>query len=300
VREATYAANTMRALDRLGHVDVLHDHAGTAALVSLAFAGRAPVLHTVHGPLSEPERLLYGSLGGAVGMVAISDSQRRSAGEVRWVDRVYNAVDLEHLQVADPSEKQPYLLCLARICHDKGQHIALEVARRAGMRLVLAGKVEPTVAGRSYFERRIAPAIDGNRVIHINNVAGLEKARLLSHATALLAPIQWSEPFGLAMVEAMASGTPAIATSSGAAPELIRHGRTGFLADDLDGMVAAVQEAGAIDPEECAWEARRRFSPEAMADGYLGVYEAVSGRTPAAALAERHGGDEAVRSSPAR
>jgi glycosyltransferase involved in cell wall biosynthesis len=276
VREATYATNVMRTLDKLGPVDVLHDHAGTITLAGLAFGGRAPVLHTVHGPLTDAERDLYRSLGGAVDLVAISDSQRESAPEQNWVGRVHNAVDFDSLEVADPSEKRPYLLCLARICEDKGQHIAIEVARRAGLSLVLAGKVEPNKAGKLYFEERIAPHIDGTTVVHIPNAAGAEKARLLSRARAALAPIQWAEPFGLAMVEAMASGTPVIATSRGAAPELIRHGHTGFLADNVDDMAAAVGESAEIDPEECAWETRTRFSPEAMAEGYLRVYESVA------------------------
>jgi glycosyltransferase involved in cell wall biosynthesis len=219
-----------------------------------------------------------------VALVAISDSQRGTASDANWIGRVYNAVDVESLQIADRSEKQPYLLCLARICEEKGQHIAIEVARRVGMPLVLAGKVEATSEGRRYYERLVAPALDGREVIHIRNVAGVEKARLLARATALLAPLQWPEPFGLAIVEAMASGTPAIATAQGAAPELIRDGVSGFLVDDVDGMVAAVREASGIDPEECAWHARRRFSPESMADGYLQLYERVRERAPTPVL----------------
>ena len=189
--------------------------------------------------------------------------------------KVFNAVDTDDLVVCDPREKEPYLLCLARICEDKGQSIALEVARRAGMKLILAGKVEATPAGTDYFEGEIEPFIDGHHVVHITNVVGSEKRRLLSRATALLAPLQWDEPFGLAVVEAMASGTPVICTRRGASPELIADGVTGFLADDVDDMVAAVRNVGQIDPLECARAARMRFTPSAMADGYLSIYEKV-------------------------
>jgi glycosyltransferase involved in cell wall biosynthesis len=110
-------------------------------------------------------------------------------------------------------------------------------------------------------------------VVHIPNVAGAEKARLLARATALLAPLNWEEPFGLALVEAMASGTPAIAFPRGATPELVRAGETGFLVRDAGEMVAAVRQVGDIDPQRCAATARERFSPAAMADGYLDAYD---------------------------
>lgn len=275
VREATYASTVSRVLEQVGRVDVIHDNAGAASLVMSSLMSSAPVLHTVHGPLFEPERALYKELGDAVALVAISDSQRSSAPDLNWVGRVFNAVDTDNLEVCDPRDKEPYLLCLARICEDKGQGIALEVARRAGMRLILAGKVEATPAGTEYFEGEIAPFIDGQRVVHITNVLGAQKTRLLSRAAALLAPLQWDEPFGLAPVEAMASGTPAICTRRGASPELIEDGVTGFLADDIDDMVAAVHRVGEIDPIECARVSRGRFAPSAMAEGYLAVYEKV-------------------------
>ncbi|HKR98284.1 MAG TPA: glycosyltransferase, partial [Candidatus Dormibacteraeota bacterium] len=194
---------------------------------------------------------------------------------LNWVGRVFNAVDVDNLQTCARDEKEPYLLCLARVCEEKGQHVAIEVARRTRMRLILAGKVESTPAGREYFEGEIAPFIDGRSVVHIDNVGGADKARLLARATALLAPLQWNEPFGLALVEAMASGTPVIVTPRGAAPELVDDGCTGLFAEDIDDMVEAVQRVGDIDPAVCAREGRRRFAPASMADGYLSLYERV-------------------------
>jgi glycosyltransferase involved in cell wall biosynthesis len=184
-------------------------------------------------------------------------------------------VAVRNLAVRKCDEAEPYLLCLARICPDKGQHLAIEVARRTGLRLILAGKVEFTSQGRDYFHRQVSPAVDGDHVIHLANVSGHEKAWLLAHATALLAPIQWEEPFGLSVVEAMASGTPAISMARGAAPELIDEGLTGFLVHDVDEMVAAVRRAGSIEPARCAALTRARFSPAVMADAYLRLYESV-------------------------
>jgi len=271
VREATYASRVIRALASLGRVDLIHDHGGYATLVTLAASSRVPLLHTVHGSLREIDRTFYREVGDRVALVAISGSQRRSAATLPWVATVHNAVDTASLEMGTRTDKAGYLLCLARICADKGQHIAIEIARRVGMRLVLAGKVAPT--DTRYYDNAIAPAVDGRRVIHLDNVGGADKARLLSRASALLAPIQWEEPFGLSLIEAMASGTPVIATPRGAVPELVDDGVTGLLAGDVDGLVAAVRHVDDIDPNTCAAIARDRFGPETMAARYLAVYE---------------------------
>jgi glycosyltransferase involved in cell wall biosynthesis len=268
-------AETLSSLDR---VDVVHDHCGFASLVAACMVDVAPVIHTVHGDIPAEYADFYSALAGRAAFVSISAAQRASMPGLPWLGSVHNAVDIDALTVT-PGEKEPYLLCLARITPDKGQHLAIEVARRAGMRLVLAGKVEGIPAATNYFEQFIAPAVDGDRVVHLDNVAGEAKARLLARARALLAPLQWEEPFGLAMVEAMASGTPVIALRRGAAPELVAEGRTGFVVDDTDGMVAAVRSVAGIDPWACAELARERFSPAAMASAYLRVYDQVT-RTP--------------------
>lgn len=276
-REVTYAARALDVLGSLGPVDVIHDHCGFSTLVGAAGLGIAPVIHTVHGSLSEPELTMYGALSSRVGLVAISHTQRRSAAGLPWLATVLNAVDIRALAMGSAAEKEPYLVCLARICPNKGQHLAIEVARRTGMRLVLAGKVEATHEGRAYFERLVLPALDGDRIIHLHNVAGVAKARLLGRATALLAPLQWEEPFGLSLVEAIVCGTPAIALRRGSAPELIVEGVTGLLADDVDGLVDAVRRSASIDPARCAEVGRARFSPAAMATGYLDVYNIALG-----------------------
>ena len=115
--------------------------------------------------------------------------------------------------------------------------------------------------------------MDDDRVVHVDNISGEEKSRLLARAQAMLAPLQWDEPFGLALVEAMASGTPVIAIARGAAPELVTEGVTGFLVQDVDGMTAAVSLAASLDPSACAAATRERFSPSAMAAAYFELYE---------------------------
>lgn len=275
LRELTYAGRISDAVTRLGRIDVIHDHCGFSSLVAAALANVAPVVHTVHGSIPEAYSTFYSTFAGRVGFVAISAAQRNLVPELPWIDTVHNAVDVEALHVT-PAQKQPYLLCLARICPDKGQHIAIEVARRVGMRLVLAGKVEDIPEATDYFQRYVGPAVDGDRVVHVANVAGEEKAQLLARAHAALAPIQWEEPFGLAIVEAMASGTPVIAMARGAAPELVTEGVTGFLVQDVDGMAAAVPAVAGLDPWACAEATRARFSPSQMAASYLRLYDEVN------------------------
>lgn len=273
LRELSYAGETVRALRQLGDVDLIHDHCGMSTLLAVAATSKVPVVHTVHGPIGEPEQAYYSSLPASVSLVAISEAHRATAPSLHLAGVVHNAVDSSQLVVATPREKREYLLCMARICADKGQHEAIEVARRVGMKLVLAGKVEETESGREYFETRIRPHIDGDDVVHLPNVAGDDKARILACATALLAPLAWEEPFGLALAEAMASGTPAIAYPRGAAPELIAHGVTGFLVHGVEEMAEAVRSANTIEPEKCASVTRDRFSPERMAAGYSTIYD---------------------------
>jgi glycosyltransferase involved in cell wall biosynthesis len=275
LRELTYASRVVSTLAELGHIDVIHDHCGFATLVAASVADIAPVVHTVHGDIPEAYATFYASAANRASFIAISAAQRRTMPQFPWIGTVHNAVDVGRLSVT-PQEKEPYLLCLARICPDKGQHVAIEVARRTGMRLVLAGKVEATPQSMAYFREHVAPAIDGTRVVHLHNVAGQQKARLLARAYALLAPLQWDEPFGLAMVEAMASGTPVIAIARGAAPELVSDGITGFLVRDAGEMAGAVSRVANLDPMRCAVETRARFSPVVMAAAYDLLYESVS------------------------
>ncbi len=274
-REVSYVSRVLRTLRSMPDIDVIHDHAGWTSMLACSVANIAPVIHTVHGPLYEPQRTVYHDIdpNGSVGLAAISGAQRASDPSLNWVGTVHNAVDLDALWVSDRSAKEPYLLCLARITPDKGQHHAIEVAKRTGYRLVLAGKVGELKAEHEYFEEQVKPHIDNDRVIYYPNIAGQQKADIIARATALLAPICWPEPFGLSMVEAMVSGTPTIAFAQGAAPELITNGLTGATVDTVDEMVEVIRSIGEFDPRACADAARAEFSPMTMAERYRELYE---------------------------
>lgn len=270
-RLATYLARVYQRL-RSERFDVIHDHTGPDGLLLAIASGLAPVVvHTVHGELVEPLRTFYRQVEDDARLFAISQSQAQTAPEVRFFGVVHNAVTTP--QLAPSRKRERHLIQVARITPDKGQHLSIEVARRAGRKLILAGKVERTEAGQRYFEEEVEPHL-GRQVEYYPNLAGAEKERLVARAAAAVFPLQWSEPFGLAMVEAMVLGTPVLAFASGSAPELITPGVTGFLSNDVEQMAAAIPLLEEIDPERCAAHARERFSPGRMARGYLEGYAA--------------------------
>jgi len=268
-RQATYLARVYAAMGGR-RFDVIHDHTGFEGLLLALQSGLAPVVvHTMHGELSEPMSTFYKEVDQRARLCAISLSQAASAPDLTLAGIVHNAVELP---AAPPSvTHERYLIEVARITPDKGQHLAIKVAQRAGRKLILAGKVERSGEGMRYFEEQVEPFLSPT-VEYYPNVAGTLKARLTSRAAAGIFPLQWAEPFGLAMVECMVAGTPILALRTGSTPELIEEGVTGFLAEDVDDLVEGANRLDEIDRVRCATVARERFSPRHMAERYLAVY----------------------------
>jgi glycosyltransferase involved in cell wall biosynthesis len=279
LRELTYLSRAVDYLRDNPDVDIIHDHAGFASTLTASLLDIAPVVHTVHGPIHELQHTLYQELGRRSGIVSISRHQQSTASDLNWLGTVYNAVDIAALPPSDGDGKEGYLLCLARVSPEKGQHVAIDVAAQTGCPLVLAGKVQENPEGEQYYEEYVRPAVERGAVNYIENVGGAEKAALIANARALIAPLQWDEPFGLMMAEALAAGTPVIATPRGAAPEIVEDGVTGFLADDVDGLADAVRHADEIDPAACTARAVAMFSEDAMTDGYIDIYRRVLAAT---------------------
>lgn len=278
MHDAAHAGAAFRAI-AAEHVaarpyDVLHDHSAWIA-VAVAPLLPVPVVHTLHGAWHDRNRAFFARVSDTVSLVAISAFQTHDNPDAVYAGVVPNAVDVAGLPYS--AEKDDYLLCLGRIARDKGQGIAVEVAQRLGMPLVLAGKVD---AGQdtTYFQEAVLPHVDGSLIRFEGEVAHERKYELLSRARALLFPIQWPEPFGLVMAEAMACGTPVVAMRNGSVPEIVVDGETGFVVSDADTMRKAVERLGEISPERCRAHVEKRFSPAAMADGYLRVYEAAARR----------------------
>jgi glycosyltransferase involved in cell wall biosynthesis len=268
-RLSTYLARVYAALEGQRY-DVLHDHSGFEGTLLALYSGVAPVVvHTIHGELRDPMCAYYKEIMDRVRICAISLSQAASAPGLRLAGIVHNAVEIP---TAPPSlTHERYLVEVARITPDKGQHLAIRLARQLGRKLILAGKVERSGEGERYFEDEVEPHL-GPAVEYYPNVAGAQKTRLISRAAAGIFPLQWSEPFGLAMVECMVWGTPVLALRTGSTPELIEQGVTGFLAEDINGLIEAAKHLDQIDRARCAVLARERFGPRNMAERYLAVY----------------------------
>jgi glycosyltransferase involved in cell wall biosynthesis len=188
---------------------------------------------------------------------------------------IYNAVSLEQYRFNGAVPADGPLVFLGRVEEIKGPHLAIEVARRSERRLIIAGNIPEGPGHETYFRAQIEPYLDGQFVDYIGPVDDATKTELLTGASALLMPVLWNEPFGIVMAEALACGTPVIGLRRGAIPEVVDHGLTGFVCDDVDGMIAAVARIGELDRSRCRRAAETRFSQDALVDGYEGVFREV-------------------------
>jgi glycosyltransferase involved in cell wall biosynthesis len=202
-------------------------------------------------------------------LVSISDSQRTHLPFANWVATVYHGMKADASVWFSP-RPSGYLAFLGRMSPEKGPDRAIKIARRLGMPLRMAAKVDP--ADAQYFRETIVPMLDHPLIDYVGEIGEHQKPAFLGGAAALLFPIDWPEPFGLVMIEAMACGTPVVAFNCASAIEVVDHGVTGFLVDDLDAAVAAVRDLERLDRREVRRRFDRRFSATAMARGYLDVY----------------------------
>ena len=209
----------------------------------------------------------------------------RSVADIGTWRLVFNGVPLATYDFQpDPGPDAP-LVFLGRVEEIKGPHLAIEVSRRSGLPLVIAGNVP--AEHRAFFETKIKPHLDGSQVTYVGPVDDKAKNVLLGRARALLMPILWEEPFGIVMAEAMACGTPVIGLARGAVPEVVEQGVTGYVADDIDGLVAAVGRLDTISRANCRARVERLFSDRAVVDAYQNVYGemlAAAGGTPVVGL----------------
>jgi glycosyltransferase involved in cell wall biosynthesis len=207
-------------------------------------------------------------LGRRVRMVAISESQRRSAPSMQIAATIHNGIDLARFPYR--SEKQDYLLFVGRICPEKGVDLAIEVAEAAGRELRIAAKLrEP--AELEYFAEVVQPRLSSS-ISYLGEVGHAERVELFGNAAATLATGRWDEPFGLAMVESLACGTPVLATDRGAATEIVEHGVTGFRCNDTKQLARLVERVGELAPEACRRVATERFSHHRMVADYEALY----------------------------
>ena len=258
--------HVMAAYDVASEYDIVHDHTVVGPLYSERFPD-LQVVTTVHGPLNEELIDLYGRLGTRVPIIGISEAQRKPAPEIPIARVIPHGVDPDGFAVGPGGD---YCLFLGRMAPEKGAHRAVAAARKAGSRLILAGKLrEPKE--HMYFEKEVAPLL-GDDVEYVGEVSQEEKERLLGGARATLFPIRWNEPFGLVMLESLACGTPVLAFAEGAAPEVVEHGRTGALCRDESEMAEAIISAGDIDRAACRAAVEGYFSMDRVVSDHLELF----------------------------
>ncbi len=251
--------------------DIIHNHIGWR-LLGFAPSMPAPMITTLHGPLDADYTSFVFRRFNQSSYVSISDSQRRPLPQLNFAATVYNGIHVESFEF-NPNP-QDYVAFLARMSPEKGPVQAIQAAKAAGVKLIMAAKVD--AVDQDYFKKEVEPLIDGDQIKFIGEVDHAGKVELLKNAKAILALIQWEEPFGLFMVEAMACGTPVIATVRGSVPELVEHGKSGYLVENTaEAAATAIRAIGNISRQSCRQVAEQRFSVSAMTNGYVAAYQKV-------------------------
>ena len=254
--------------ERAGEFDLIHNHFDFLPLTYSALVS-TPMLTTIHGFSSSKILPVFRKYNGRVYYVAISEADRHP--DLEYIATIYHGIPVEEFPFCE--EPGDYLLFFGRIHHDKGVYEAIQMAREVGMPLIIAGIVQD----EAYFDSQVAPYVDGKEVEYIGVVGPERRGEVLGQARALVHLINFGEPFGLSVVEAMACGTPVVAMRRGAMPELIRDGETGFLVDSLEEAVKRVRQLDSIRRRQCRMWVQERFTQERMVRGYLRVYESILG-----------------------
>jgi len=251
--------------------DIIHNHIGWRFLPFARFFS-APVVTTLHGPLDIfYQQFFYGQFA-EMPYVSISNAQREPFLKLNYAATVYNGINLKDFTFNQNSDN--YLAFLGRTSPEKGLKEAIQIAKKAGIKLKIAAKID--AVDLNYFNKEIKPLIDNKQIEYIGEIGAEERDNFLGKATALLAPIQWREPFGLFFVEAMACGTPVIATKMGSVPEVVKNGETGFVVENqVDNFVEAIKKIKLIDRKNCRQHVEKNFTVEKMAKNYLKVYKRV-------------------------
>jgi glycosyltransferase involved in cell wall biosynthesis len=246
--------------------DLIHNHFD---FLPLTYTGltHTPVVTTIHGFSSPGIVPVYKKYNGKTFYVSISDADR--SPDLDYIKTIHHGIDIKQFDFS--SRPDDTLLFFGRIHNDKGVRQAIEIAGACNKRLILAGIIQD----QAYYDQYVAPHIDGSKLAYIGSVGPVQRNQMLGNAFALLHPIQFDEPFGLSVIESMACGTPVIAFDRGSMPELIQHGKNGFLVNTVDKAVEAVARIKEIDRSECRRHVERHFTVERMVKEYIQVYEMI-------------------------
>jgi glycosyltransferase involved in cell wall biosynthesis len=280
--EVHHILRSYAAIERWG-ADIVHDHTVVGPLY--ASSVDIPVVTTNHGPFDSELGELYRAVSGRVAVVAISRHHAASSIGTRIAGVIHHGIDVSSIPFG--SGEGGFAAFLGRMCPDKGVDRAARLARAAGVPLKIAAKLaEP--AERDYFDAAVRPLL-GGEIEYVGEVSGAQKYDLLGQASCLLNPLQWDEPFGMVMIEALACGTPVVATPRGSVPEIVDHGRTGFVSAADDALSASLlHRIVDLDRRACRHVASRRFSAQRMVADYVELFSTLVAEhelLPAAALA---------------
>jgi glycosyltransferase involved in cell wall biosynthesis len=253
--------------------DVIHSHVGYSTLPYCGFV-KTPTVHTTHGIFTPDNEKIFQQFAEQP-YISISEAQREPRLGLNYIHTVYNGIDTRVYSFQKEPAQPPYIAFVGRISPEKGPEGAIKIARAVGLPLKMAGKVD--AVDRVYYEEQIKPLIDGEQIQYLGEVSHEEKVELLAGASVTLFPITWREPFGLVMIESMATGTPVVGMALGSVPEVIAHGKTGFVCHTLEEMIEAVPEAMKLERQTCRDYVLSRFSVETMVDEYERAYQMVLG-----------------------
>jgi len=265
--------NISEALKISDKFDIIHNHASFITYYFEPFI-KKPIVHTLHSVLSAQQKYkqCYRMLKKYKKnyFVSISNSQRK-VPELNYVRTVYNGICVNKFPFnASPED---YLIWVGRIKHNKGTAEAIKVAKKLGKKLLLIGKID--YVDEDYYKAKVKPHIDGKQIVYLGEMNRFKSAEYVKNAIALLNPINWREPFGLVMTEAMACGTPVIAFNRGSVPEIVVDNKTGFIVNNIKEMVAAVKKIDKIKRADCRTHVEKKFDAERMVDGYVEVYKKI-------------------------
>lgn len=255
-------------MEKAGEFDLIHNHYDFLPLTYSRLIP-TPMVTTIHGFSSQDIIPVYKKYNDTSHYVSISNSDR--SPQLTYIDTVYNGIDESLFSFRETPEE--YLLSFGRIHPEKGTHLAIEIAQKLNMPLIICGLIQD----QHYFEEKVAPCINDSSVIYKGNVGPVDRNRLLGNARALLHPVMFDEPFGLSIAEAMMCGTPVIAFNRGAMKELILEGKTGFLVNTVEDAITAVRNIPHINRQDCHEHAMANFSQEKMVAHYIEVYKRIVG-----------------------
>jgi glycosyltransferase involved in cell wall biosynthesis len=301
----TIKRHLLNALERarMGDIDIIHMHGWLECIYGGMFNPALPIVMTLHVPaensgMDEAQKRRFNTmLNPSMHFVSISEYQKRQYYGLENLETIHHGINVNDYPFDNKQDKQNYLFMIGRITRDKGQDKAIELAKKTGSKLIIAGCIQDKHADRDFFEilgnsidlfvdigkdpvdeayydKIMKPLLDcGKQIIYIGESSSAQKKQWYRHARATLFPIQWGEPFGLVLLESMACGTPVLAFRKGAVPEIVVNGETGFTVDSLDEMIAAVGHISLLDPAACRRHVQNHFSTSSMAGKYLELYQ---------------------------